>query len=326
MILNLILAVIGVYNGISYFFLMNPTLLHKYKDKLQLPQPPTNQKKYVLSHRAGAYEKPESTVQAFQHSESIGVHIIETDIQITSDNVLIAYHDEDFIRACGVDAKVIETPSTSLPQLKDSIPIWFSYDDSYEMQSGDSRQIATLSQLFAAVPSSTVIVLELINAENQVAQQQLINLIQSNNRKSTTVIGTIESKYNAQLNARDPTVPIFMPSGKVIQYFLLYVFGLLPFVPISEDFASIPYMSAQYAYARMKNMPSLYSVLYIAVTWIISHLCDNMIKHFNKRGIYTNYYVANLERDIEKIYRGTSAMGVMTDKPTLAINILNKLP
>jgi len=51
----------------------------------------------------------------------------------------------------------------------------------------------------------------------------------------------------------------------------------------------------------LKNYPGLYTYLYIAVAWVMSHLCDPMIKHFNKRGIFTAYYTANEESDIRSI-------------------------
>jgi len=34
-----------------------------------------------------------------------------------------------------------------------------------------------------------------------------------------------------------------MPTEKVLLYFAAYIFGLLPFIPIDEDAASLPYMS-----------------------------------------------------------------------------------
>jgi len=65
--LSLVLSLLGIYNSISFFFLMNPTLLHEYKTKLQLPAP-LHAGRWVLSHKGGGLERPEETVDAMEHS------------------------------------------------------------------------------------------------------------------------------------------------------------------------------------------------------------------------------------------------------------------
>ena len=65
--INIVLLVWGAYNAVSYFFLMNPTLLHGYKNKLQMP-PPLHMGRYVHSHKGGGGERPEESLDAMTHS------------------------------------------------------------------------------------------------------------------------------------------------------------------------------------------------------------------------------------------------------------------
>ncbi|CDW73210.1 glycerophosphodiester phosphodiesterase domain-containing protein 1 [Stylonychia lemnae] len=326
--LAFIVPVLGLYYGIQYIFLLHPSWLrHKKKTKLQLPAPPTKLKKYVHSHRAGgSYEKPESTLNAFKHSAQIGA-LVETDVQMTKDGVLVAFHDDDLIRTCGVDKKISETDYADLPQLRSPIPIWFSYGDQYFFKPEDEghSQIPSLTEVFEALPATTIIMLELKNAADQNARKQLVELIKKHDRQSTTIVGTGQSAYNRLLSGLDENLPIFMPELKVIKYFLYYLVGILAYVKIEEDVASLPYMSRQYASAKWRQEKSVKTFFYIPITWIMSHLCDAMIVNFNERGIYTNYYVANEESDIKNAFKRSSIQGVMTDKPSLALEVLNKL-
>ncbi|CDW73050.1 glycerophosphodiester phosphodiesterase domain-containing protein 3 [Stylonychia lemnae] len=327
---EIIILVLSVYSGISCLLLMFPRILFKKKNKLKLPQPPTSLNKYIHAHRGGgAFEIIESTIESFQHSEKIGVHLVECDIQMTKDKVLIAFHDDDFLRTCGLNQRVNQTNFNDLPHPKSPIPIWFSYGESYVFTTEIKPQIVSLQQVFETLPVTTVVMLELKDSQDPEARNQLIGLIKRYNRWSTTIIGTESSKNNAQMvklcREQLVEVPFFMPQGKVILYFILYIFGMLPFVPINEDVASLPYMSNQYAWAKWKQERSFFTLLYIPITWIMSHLCDPMIRHFNLRGIYTNYYVINEEDDIKIVLQTTSIQGIMTDKPTLALNVLKRL-
>lgn len=87
---------------------------------------------YLLAHRGGSMEAPENTLQSFQHSARLGVHVIETDVQITSDGVIIVAHDFEFDRLCkpetmkGKKQLVRDTLSTELPKFKEEMPLHFS--------------------------------------------------------------------------------------------------------------------------------------------------------------------------------------------------------
>lgn len=64
---------------------------------------------------------------AFQHAVDTGYRYVETDVQLTRDGVLVAFHDNDLARTCGRDGLISELPwsqvRTALVDGKAPIPL-----------------------------------------------------------------------------------------------------------------------------------------------------------------------------------------------------------
>jgi len=71
-----------------------------------------------FAHRGGASEHPENTLPAFEHAVELGYRYLETDVHLTADGVLVAFHDDDLERTCGVDARIDELPWSELAVLR----------------------------------------------------------------------------------------------------------------------------------------------------------------------------------------------------------------
>jgi glycerophosphoryl diester phosphodiesterase len=80
-----------------------------------------------FAHRGGASDVPENTMEAFEYAVGLGYRYLETDVQVTADGVLAAFHDNDLRRTTGRVGKISELPwsevSTALVDGKAPIPL-----------------------------------------------------------------------------------------------------------------------------------------------------------------------------------------------------------
>lgn len=74
-------------------------------------------------------------MQAFEYAYALGYRYFETDVQVTADGVLVAFHDNDLQRTCGRPGKISELPwsevatalvdgKAPIPLLEDLIGMW----------------------------------------------------------------------------------------------------------------------------------------------------------------------------------------------------------
>jgi len=88
-----------------------------------------------FAHRGGASDAPENTMPAFEYAYDLGFRYMETDVQVTADGVLMAFHDDNLKRTCGIDRKIRDMTckevgsarvhgTALIPKLEDLIGAW----------------------------------------------------------------------------------------------------------------------------------------------------------------------------------------------------------
>jgi glycerophosphoryl diester phosphodiesterase len=96
----------------------------------------------AFAHRGGAYhpeiEGLENTLAAFRHAVGLGYHYLETDVHVTRDGVLLAFHDSVLDR---VTDRKGEIAALTLAEVR-------------EAQVGGRESVPTLAELFDAFPEA----------------------------------------------------------------------------------------------------------------------------------------------------------------------------
>jgi glycerophosphoryl diester phosphodiesterase len=72
----------------------------------------------AFAHRGGNVAAPENTMAAFEYAVSLGYRYLETDIHRSADGVLVAFHDPDLTRTCGVDANIVDLTWAEISDLR----------------------------------------------------------------------------------------------------------------------------------------------------------------------------------------------------------------
>ncbi|MDQ6696862.1 MAG: glycerophosphodiester phosphodiesterase [Actinomycetota bacterium] len=63
-----------------------------------------------FAHRGGAGEWPENTMPAFESAVALGYRYVETDVHVTADGILLAFHDDHLDRVTNRTGVIAELP------------------------------------------------------------------------------------------------------------------------------------------------------------------------------------------------------------------------
>ncbi|MHB1090083.1 MAG: glycerophosphodiester phosphodiesterase [Ilumatobacteraceae bacterium] len=92
----------------------------------------------AFAHRGGASDEPENTMPAFQRAVDLGYRYMETDVHATKDGVLLAFHDDDLQRTCGVAGRISE----------------LNYDEVQRARVAGREPIPLMSELLSSWPTA----------------------------------------------------------------------------------------------------------------------------------------------------------------------------
>ncbi|KAM9305379.1 lysophospholipase D GDPD3 [Gastrophryne carolinensis] len=292
--------VLGGYAATSYYLLKNPQILHPKK---RLPFYCRH-----ISHRGGAGERIENTIEAFENAVANHTDLLELDCHLTKDGQVVVSHDGNLLRQTGQDLNICDVPYEELPQYKDSLEVTFLPD---YMSSGRDRRIPLLEEVFQRFPDKPINIE--IKADCEELIKKVSDLVKRYQRTEKTIWATTSDQVMKKCRKENPDMPVMFTPRRGILLLLLYYTGLLPFVPLSESVVET-YMPSiinrtYFPHNRLMRNPFLVRLQDKLM------MRRGLFQHLEARGIQVYLWVLNQESDFQRAFK-CGATGIMTDFPS----------
>ena len=136
----------------------------------------------AIAHRGGASDWPENSLAAFQHAVSLGYRYLETDVHVTADGVLVAFHDSELDRVTDGSGRIEE----------------LRWDEVAQVQLGADQRIITFDELMSALPQARVN----IDPKSDAAVEPLAAALERHDALDRVCVGSFSDARLARLHAR----------------------------------------------------------------------------------------------------------------------------
>ncbi|XP_069840632.1 lysophospholipase D GDPD3 [Dendropsophus ebraccatus] len=295
-----LVPVLGGYAATSYYLLKHPDILQK-KKRLAF---------YCrhISHRGGAGERIENTIEAFDNALAHHTDLLELDCHMTKDGRVVVSHDGNLLRQTGCNVNIKDVTYEELPQYKESLEVTFFPG---HMSTGTDHRIPLLEEVFQRFPDKP------INVEIKEDSDELIKkvseLVKRYQRVDRTIWASTSDRVMKKCRKENPQMPFMFTPRRGLTLLLLYYTGLLPFVDLPESVVetympSIINRTYFPEHALMRNR----FLVYLQEKLMMRR---SLFQHLQDRGIQIYLWVLNQDSDYRRAF-DCGVTGVMTDYPS----------
>jgi glycerophosphoryl diester phosphodiesterase len=254
----------------------------------------------VIAHQGGDGIWPGDTMYAFEKAVEIGADVLEMDAHITKDGHIVLMHDEtvdDTTDGTGlIDAMTLE----ELKQL-DAAHDWSDDGGQTYPYRGSGIQVPTLDELFQKFPHMRYVI-EIKLTDNPI-DRALCDLIREYNMQDKVLIASFHDDAMQTFRKTCPEVATSASRGEVTRLVLLGKMLLSGFV--------VPqYQSVQPPFDPQESLN-------------IPIMTERFIREAHAKNIAVEPWTVN-DPELMKQYIEWGVDGIITDRPDLMVEILNK--
>ncbi|MEM7251675.1 MAG: glycerophosphodiester phosphodiesterase [Pseudomonadota bacterium] len=140
----------------------------------------------AIAHRGGAHSHPENTMVAFEYAVSLGYRVLETDVHVTQDGKLVAFHDDELDRVTDRHGIIAQLPWEEIKRAR-----------------VDGREpIPLLEELLAAWPDVHVN----IDPKHDAAVEPLLETLRRTGSEQRICVGSFSGERLRRIRERAPDV------------------------------------------------------------------------------------------------------------------------
>lgn len=246
-----------------------------------------------FAHRGSRVLWPENTAEAFQGAIDLGYRYIETDVRISKDGVVVAFHDATLERTTNGAGAVADWDFEDLCRL--DAAWWFDEENGYPLR-GTGVRIRSLAEVFQAWPDAFFN----IDLKGRSLEWAVADVIKRHGREGSTLIGSFVDRRIARfrritggeiaVSAGPATVLAMVNASRfgrsVRRSFAAYQ---LPFnyksVPITRKLVdAIHRADAQIHTWTVNEAPDMHRMLDLGVDGIVSDRLDVLNDVLRERG------------------------------------------
>jgi len=275
----------------------------------------------VMAHAGGRKMNPGNTMKAMEYSFSLGVDVLEMDIQMTSDGVLVLRHGENAsgnIRAMSnCDGLLYEM---TYQEAYENCNFGYHFENQFgeypyqdllfEQWVEEGIYLTKLEEVFETFKDDILYNIEIkadLDADGFTMADKLAALIEEHNLEEHVLVATAFDDISAYLVEMYPSLSISASLGEAREM----VIKTLSF--------------RNYFY-----QPSAYAALQLPVSYefpVINTLdltMKRIVRFTHKHNMAMHYWTINEEEEMVRLIEA-GADGIITDDPALLIEILNDL-
>ncbi len=232
-----------------------------------------------ITHR-GLFDEnyPENTQPAFEKAIELG-YGIEMDVQMTIDNVLVVYHDDNLKRVCGVDKDIRDTTYEELKAFRPN---------------GKNYPIMTFKEFLEFVDGKVPLLVEVKNQKRKGVEELLVKeldgykglfAVQSFNPNIVKRVSVLRPEFIVGvLCTREPKI-----KSKIVKTFM-------------NNFGFRLYVKFNFLSVRVQDLPINYKMIkkYDIITWTVKTEEDIKIAEKYAKNIIFEKTVPTLSKFGEK--------------------------